>query len=120
MDTKENREILASLLGRHCIYKEKSFIRLVKVIEADVSDWGVKYTFECIPAPGIEASATVEFSADGSWEALHISDESIGIAWVGSILVFRDDLVESILAFANQTDDRQQMMSFINNGVGLS
>lgn len=106
--------VLNSLAGRLCIYKEKRFVRLVRMAEIKVDDWGARFTFEIVPAQGFDPDKRSTFTASASWEILAVSGRAVYAIYVSWILVVRPDLVERIRSLAAQGKSGFELLQHIN------
>ena len=93
---------------------EKIFIRAVRVVKVTTDDWGTRFTFDIVPAPGIDQDDRKRFSASASWEVIRFSDRSVSATSVSWILVIRPDLVEEITTAAAQGKKGVELMDYVN------
>jgi hypothetical protein len=107
---------LLAVQGRQCIYKERTFIRFVRVIDVTLDDWGAQLTLEILPAPSFEDSGRTPFCASGVWEVLEASDRYVFTRGLW-LLVVRSDLVDRIKALAPETPNAVLLMQRINKVV---
>ncbi len=109
--------VFRSLKDCLCVYKERDFIRLVRVAKIDIDDWGVRFKFRIVPAPGFDLDHVDSFSASASWKVISHSDGWVSGMYVGWILVVRTDLVDRITTAAANGMTGVALMNSIN---GLS
>jgi len=116
MSERDHADVLRGLQDRVCVYKEKLFIRLVRVAQIKTDDWGASFTFEIIPTPGFHHDDFhfSMFEASASWETIGISERSVGATWVSWTLVFRPDLVEQITLIAAEGMSARDLTEHIN------
>ena len=102
MSSSDETAILRRTKGRVCVFKEKTFMRLVRVAHIDIDQQGATFELETIPSPGFDHDDRDTFTVSGSWDALGVSERSISATWVSWILVIRPDLVDRIKLSAAQ------------------
>jgi hypothetical protein len=113
----ETQAALRALSGSVCVYKEKTFVRLVRVASIIADDWGARFIFDVIPAPGFEHDSRNHLTASGTWQVLGLSDRAVHAAWVGWVLVVKPDMVEQIRLFAPEARDSLELMNRVNDLV---
>ena len=111
---EKNQKTLEDLIGSYCIYKERLFIRHVKVIEAKINDWGVNFSLEVVHAPGFDDDGPKNFNIYGAWEIVGITDKEVYAFYVSWLLIFRDDIVERIKSSAIEANNSHQLLRIIN------
>ena len=114
MAERDDAAALRALQDRLCVYKEKHFIRAVRVTQITTNDWGVEFMFQTVPAPGFDQDDRVSFSASVSWEVIDVSERSVSATWMSWVLVVRPDLVEQITSAAAQGEKDVELMEYVN------
>ena len=105
------------IVGQACIFKEKLFIRHVKVTEVAVDDWGARLHLEVLETPGFKSELFSTLNVSASWDIIGVSERSIGASYVSWLLIIRSDLVERVLLFAQQPHDEHDLMNYINKAA---
>ena len=100
-------EAVKMLAGRECVYKEKSHLALVKVLQVDVCDDQVTIKLEVLPAKGFSGDLDPVFKIGGS--GCSVGQGCLSIPYVSATLITHPAKVEKIKQQAEKGETRQQV-----------
>jgi hypothetical protein len=99
-----------SNIGSHCIYKDKSSIWLVELMEVRISGNELELTLKPIPSEGFRDGGKRSFQIGGLLEVLGIESDRISASY-GLWQLFTDgDLVKHLASFAAATSDLNALL----------
>jgi hypothetical protein len=97
------------------VYSEKDILRVVRVAQVATNEWGVRFIFKAVSAPGFEGEGRRGwFRATAAWEVLGMSDRSVSASWIRWRLVIRPDLVNRITSAAAEGKSGRELADYIN------
>jgi len=114
-DTPEDRLALESLVGQECVYKEKIIICLVRLTDVDISEWGVGFQFDVVPAPGFVDVGQAQLGVKAAWDVLGVHGTFVDGMWVSWTIVTGPDQVQRIKERALEHPTPFALMEIVND-----
>ncbi len=86
---------------------------MVRLADATVDDWGVRFRVEILPARGFRPQEKEEFDAAACWDFFHMSNHAMwGCGW---LIVTTPEAVRRAEAYAAEQQRKpHDLMQFVN------
>lgn len=98
-----------SILGRECIYKERSLMLHAKIRAVKISGEGVCFTFDNMSSIGFDDRPIKKFKASCPVDQIVIGEDDVSSPMVGWSFYLRTKSINDLIVFARGSPEKMEL-----------